>query len=192
MDARLLQLLNDDPSPTLGGLMVLAATLGPALAPLAAIVLLWRGRGHHRDPISRARAKERRVGWALIVAIALTLMATLVFQLLVQRSRPEGVRLLLATLACPSFPSGHTSLLVACAVVLTLALGRWRIKSCAGRLTALAWLLTALVVVSRRAGGSRRGPRRDAAVARRLAPGDSPACRQDRPPSGRCETACGR
>jgi membrane-associated phospholipid phosphatase len=143
MDTRILQLLNGQlASPLLDGLMLLCTTFGLALAPIVALVLIWRGRRAAADSELARRSMARRLGWTLVLALGATLLATLAFQLLALRSRPEGVRLLLATPAFPSFPSGHASLMAAWAMVLTLALRRWRLSVC-------AWLLTALVAISR-------------------------------------------
>lgn len=131
MDGKLLNYLNQSLAhPWLDGLMLLSTTLGLAVLPLCALFLLCTRR-------------HRRLGWTLVLGMALTLVCTLAFQFLVLRPRPEAVRLILPQ---PpgffSFPSGHASLVFSFAAVLVLA---WRHT----RWSAVVITLAVLVSVSR-------------------------------------------
>ncbi len=93
-------------------LMMLGFTyLGLAFLPALAIALLM---GQHR-----------RVGLAILAALAASLVLTFIFQYLALRPRPEAVRLLVPTPNFPSFPSGHAAAAFATAAVLSLTYRRW-------------------------------------------------------------------
>lgn len=108
-------------------LMLGATTVGLAVPLLIAGWLLWSG------------GPRRRLGWTLIAALGVTLVVTLLLQLVVGRARPEGVRTLMAVPAFASFPSGHASLLAATAAVLLCA--AWRRLWLWAALPALALLV---------------------------------------------------
>lgn len=116
MDARLLQLFNRELIHPLADLAaILASTAG-----LAALLLLPLA-------LTLGDGRRRRTGLVLLGAAALTLGLTLLLQQLVGRARPEEVRLLLATPAAASFPSGHAALAACTAVLLSLSFRRPRI-----------------------------------------------------------------
>lgn len=106
IDSHLLRLLNQGLAHPLADLVaVLASTVGLALLPLLGLTLL--------------RPRHRRTGVALLLGLGLSLALTLVVQLIVDRPRPEGVRLLVAMPRCAAFPSGHAAL-AWCAAALAI------------------------------------------------------------------------
>jgi undecaprenyl-diphosphatase len=114
MDQTLLTFFNQTLAhPLLDTFMLTVTYGGLALLPGLGIVLLF--------------GQRRKVGLAILAAIAASLALTLTFQYLALRPRPEGVRLLLPTPNFPSFPSGHaaTAFAVALVLALTYRRGRW-------------------------------------------------------------------
>lgn len=112
MDQWFLQLVNQQwVHPILDGVMV-AVTVGaiPGL-PLLGWLL--------------TRRRQSTLGWTLLLALAASLVLTLLFYYLASRSRPVGVRLLLPIPPFPSYPSGHAAAAFATATVLALAIRRW-------------------------------------------------------------------
>lgn len=91
--------------------MIGVTYLGLALLPSLGIIFL--------------PGKQRRVGLAILIAIAASLLLTFVFQYLALRPRPEQVRLLVQTPNFPAFPSGHAAVAFATALVLALKYRRW-------------------------------------------------------------------
>ena len=71
-------------------------------------------------------SRQRKVGLAILAALAASLALTFVFQYLALRPRPEGVRLLFPTPNFPSYPSGHAATAFAAALVLALTYRQWR------------------------------------------------------------------
>lgn len=65
--------------------------------------------------------EQRRTGLAVLAALAVGFILTLLFQYLALRPRPEAVRLLLPTPSFPAYPSGHTVVAFGVASVLGLA-----------------------------------------------------------------------
>lgn len=112
MDQWLLHLINQQwVHPVLDWLMV-AVTVG-ALPGLP--LLAW----------GLARRRHASLGWTLLLALAGSLLLTLLFYYLALRPRPIGVRLLLPTPPFPSYPSGHAAAAFATVMVLALAIRRW-------------------------------------------------------------------
>jgi undecaprenyl-diphosphatase len=112
MDLTLLTFFNQILAhPLLDVIMVGVTYLGLAALPGLGIVLL-RGRQH-------------RVGLAILVALAVGLALTFMFQYLALRPRPDQVRLVVQTPNFPSFPSGHATAAFATATILALTYRRW-------------------------------------------------------------------
>ncbi|MBI1877307.1 MAG: VanZ family protein [Chloroflexi bacterium] len=129
MDQTLLTFFNQTLAhPWLDAFMLTVTYGGLALLPSLGIVLLF--------------GQQRKVGLAILVAIATSLALTFAFQYLVLRPRPEGMRLLLPTPNFPSYPSGHAATAFAVALVLALAYRR-------GRWWALALAAASLIAFSR-------------------------------------------
>ena len=109
MDTWLLAFSNQTlANPVLDVIMVLASTVGLAALPLVAY-LYWR-RG------------DQQTGRAILLALGMGLVLTVIFYYLAQRPRPSDVRLLLPMPPFPAFPSGHTAVAFATATVLALRL----------------------------------------------------------------------
>lgn len=70
--------------------------------------------------------RERKVGLAILVGLALSLLFTLVLQFSALRPRPEAVRLLLPVPNFPSYPSGHAAAAFSTALVIGLSYRRLR------------------------------------------------------------------
>jgi VanZ family protein len=71
--------------------------------------------------------RQHRIGWAILAALASSLVLTLLFQFTVLRPRPEDVRLIWPTPDFPSYPSGHAAAALAAAIVIALTYrGIWR------------------------------------------------------------------
>jgi len=68
---------------------------------------------------------QRRVALAVLAGMVTSLAVTLAFQLIALRPRPEDVRLVIPQPAFPSYPSGHTAMAFAVAMVLSLTHRRW-------------------------------------------------------------------
>jgi hypothetical protein len=68
--------------------------------------------------------KQRRVGVAILTALACGFALTMLFQFTVLRPRPDAVRLIWPTPDFPSFPSGHAVAVFATATVIALAYRR--------------------------------------------------------------------
>ncbi len=118
MDEALLAWINQGwASAGLDAVMPVIGTVGLGLCPAAGVVLAaagWR----------RGEERMRRLGWALLGALAVGLALTLATQYVALRARPEGVRLIEPAPNFPSFPSGHAMAAFATATVLGLGLGR--------------------------------------------------------------------
>lgn len=95
-------------SPVLDPVMVGLTTIGLVGLPLAA-ALQWRA--------------HRRLWRALLIALGLSLAATLCLQWLTARPRPSEVRLILAQPGFFAYPSGHVAIAV-CTAVLMWLVGR--------------------------------------------------------------------
>ncbi len=112
MDLTLLTFFNQTLAhPFLDGVMIGLTYAGLALLPGLGIVL--------------SGSRRRRVGLAILVALAASLMLTFILQYLALRPRPEGVRLLVQTPNFPSCPSGHAAAAFATAIILALTYRRW-------------------------------------------------------------------
>jgi membrane-associated phospholipid phosphatase len=112
MDQTILFFFNQTLAHPLLDLLMLGITYsGLALLPALGVVLLL--------------GKHRRVGLAILGAIATSLILTFIFQYLALRPRPEAVRLLQPMPNFPSFPSGHAAVAFATAVVLGLVQRHW-------------------------------------------------------------------
>lgn len=136
MDEWLLRFVNVTlAGPVLDAVMPVVSVVGLALCP-AVGVALWVLK-----PNGDAR-RRRRVGAAVLAALAVGLVLTLVFQYVVLRPRPEGVRLLAPPPNFPSFPSGHAMAGFATATVLALSARR-------GRVAVPVFVGAALVAASR-------------------------------------------
>ncbi|MBE7556374.1 MAG: phosphatase PAP2 family protein [Anaerolineales bacterium] len=107
MDLTLLTFFNQTLAhPLLDVFMLITTYGGLALLPGLGTVLLF--------------SQHRRVGLAILAAIAASLALTFTFQYLALRPRPDGVRLLFPTPNFPSYPSGHAAVAFAVALVLAL------------------------------------------------------------------------
>lgn len=84
--------------------------LGSDLALFGALVLGWRS------------SPERRRFMGLLLV---TLLSTLLIQAVVERPRPFGAPLVILDVPFWSFPSGHASMLGACAVYVAVRDSRW-------------------------------------------------------------------
>lgn len=121
MDRWLLEMINQRwIHPTVDVVMILLTTVGFAALPLLAIGLIWRGQSQ----------TKREVGWAILLALGLSAVVTLLFYYLALRPRPailwpDEIRLLLPTPPFPSFPSGHAAAAFATAIVVIMATRRW-------------------------------------------------------------------
>ena len=84
--------------------------------------------------------KQRRIGFAILIALACGLALTMLFQFTVLRPRPDAVRLIWPTPNFPSYPSGHAVAAFATATVIALAYRRhWGVVALiAAGLTALS------------------------------------------------------
>jgi undecaprenyl-diphosphatase len=112
MDQTLLTFFNQTLAHPLLDLLMLGLTYGGlALLPSLGVTLLM--------------GEQRRLGLAILVAIAASLALTLIFQYLALRPRPEAVRLLMSPPNFPSFPSGHAAAAFTTATVLGLTYRRW-------------------------------------------------------------------
>lgn len=69
--------------------------------------------------------KQSRVGWAILMALAASLVLTLCFQLLARRARPEDVRVVQGGFSLLAFPSGYTAMAFSTAMIIVLAYRRW-------------------------------------------------------------------
>ena len=135
MDEALLSWINQGwASAGLDAAMPVIGSVGLALCPALVVVLVAAGR-------RRGEERLRRLGWALLAALAVGLALTLATQYVALRARPEGVRLIEPAPNFPSFPSGHAMAVFATATVLGLGLGR--------RAGWLALALAVMVSVSR-------------------------------------------
>jgi membrane-associated phospholipid phosphatase len=125
MDAWLLEALNLEIASTrLDDLMLLFSTAGLVMLPGIGAWMLFQRR-------------YWRVALVLVGSLAATLALTLALQGLVLRPRPVDVRLIIATPAFWSFPSGHASLAFCAATLLALVYRRgWVLAT--GLLGALA------------------------------------------------------
>ena len=108
MDSELLLLFNQAIAhPALDIVAVGLSTIGfMALPGLGGLLLLNR---------------QRRLGTAILAALAISLLGVLVFQYVGQRPRPSDTRLILAVPVFPSFPSGHAAAAFSTATLLILA-----------------------------------------------------------------------
>jgi undecaprenyl-diphosphatase len=111
VDLALLTLFNQIWIHPLLDRIMIGATLGgfAALPALGCVLLIGR---------------ERKVGLAILVGLAISLLVTFVFQFLALRPRPEAVRLLLPTPNFPSYPSGHAAMAFSAALVVGLSYRR--------------------------------------------------------------------
>lgn len=75
------------------------------------------------------RRRQVTLGWTLLLALAGSLLLTLLFYYLALRPRPIEVRLLLPTPPFPSYPSGHAAAAFATATVLTLSMRRRQVAA---------------------------------------------------------------
>ena len=124
MDRYLLDLFNQTLTHSLLDVtMVGLSTVGLALLPALGLVLLFVPR-------------QKRVGAAILAALIVGTVITLMFQHVVMRPRPEMVRLLLPTPNFPAFPSGHAAAAFGVATVIGLTCQQWR------------WRLTAATVAT--------------------------------------------
>lgn len=116
MDAILLRLFNQIYiHPLLDGLMIGVTTVGLGLLPVLGALLF-------------VRREQRRVGSAILAALGIGFLLTMIFWGLGRRPRPEEVRLLLSSPPFPGYPSGHTVAAFGCALVVGLSyrrLGWW-------------------------------------------------------------------
>ena len=92
--------------------MIGASTVGLALLPGIGAVMLLSNR-------------YRKTGQAVLAATAIALVATVMFQYLALRPRPEAMRQLMAPPGFPSYPSGHAAIAFSAALVLGLSLRGW-------------------------------------------------------------------
>jgi membrane-associated phospholipid phosphatase len=97
-------------SPLLDKLMVAVTLGGFALLPALGVTLLL--------------GRKRRVGLAILVALAMSFIVVMIFQFSVMRPRPATIRLLLPTPHFPSYPSGHAAAAFSTALVLGLSYRR--------------------------------------------------------------------
>ena len=119
MDLTLLTFFNQSLAHPLLDLLMVGLTYG-GLALLPSLGLVW------------LVGKRRRVGLALLTALAASLALTFAFQYLALRPRPDDVRLLFPTPNFPSYPSGHAATAFAAVLVLGLAYRRWWVLSLIG------------------------------------------------------------
>ena len=120
MDSTLLIFFNQTLTHPLLDIMMVSLTIGGlGLLPALGLVLLL--------------GPARRVGLAILVAMAVSLVLTLLFQFLALRPRPDEVRLLLPTPNFPSYPSGHAAAAFSTALVVGLSYRRWLWVALAGR-----------------------------------------------------------
>jgi undecaprenyl-diphosphatase len=128
MDVELLTLFNQTLAHPILDIFMLGITYGGlALLPSLGIVLLF--------------GRRRKMGLAILTAIAVSLALTLIFQYLILRPRPEEVRLLIPTPNFPSFPSGNAATAFATALVLALVYRRchwWALTLAGAALIALS------------------------------------------------------
>ena len=121
IDQLLLTFFNQTLAHPLLDLLMVGLTFGGlALLPSLGVVLIF--------------SRQRKVGLAILAALAASLALTFVFQYLALRPRPEGVRLLFPTPNFPSYPSGHAATAFAAALVLALTYRqcRWGVLALAG------------------------------------------------------------
>jgi undecaprenyl-diphosphatase len=112
-DWQLFELINQGLAhPLLDGLMIGLSFVGLAILPAIAVILLLR-------------PGQRRVGFSVLTALAISFLAALAFQYLALRPRPEAARLLIELPNFPSYPSGHASLAFAFAAAIGLSYRRW-------------------------------------------------------------------
>lgn len=113
MDDALLTLLHVTLAhPLLDGLMILLTRLGLPGLPLLALALALT-------------TKYRRLGWSMLIGLALAFLAVFTFEFLALRPRPEAVRAVIATPNFPSFPSGHAAAPFSVATLVALTFRRW-------------------------------------------------------------------
>jgi undecaprenyl-diphosphatase len=111
MDQNILTFFNQTLAhPLLDSLMALLTFGGLALLPGLGVML--------------SLGPYRRVGLAILIALAVGLAGVLLFQYLALCPRPTGVRLIYETPNFPSFPSGHAAAAFSTAVILGLTLRR--------------------------------------------------------------------
>ncbi len=124
MDISILNFLNFSlANPILDVVMVGLTYAGLAALPIGGLGLYLGGR--------------RKLGTAVLVAIAASFALTMAFQFLALRPRPIPIRLIIPTPGFPSFPSGHAAIAFAVAVLLALV-ARRRAVWAAGLLGAAA------------------------------------------------------
>lgn len=68
---------------------------------------------------------QRRIGRAILVAMAVSVILAVIFQFLSLRTGPEGVRVVEGGFRLLAFPSGYTAMAFSIAVVIILAYRRW-------------------------------------------------------------------
>lgn len=118
MDLTLLTFFNQTLAHPLLDYLMMGLTMGGlGLLPGLGIMLL--------------RGNQWRIGLAILISLAASLIITLLFQYLALRPRPEAVQLLLPTPNFPSYPSGHASGAFSTAVILILAYRQWRWQTAA-------------------------------------------------------------
>ncbi|HEX9924555.1 MAG TPA: VanZ family protein [Anaerolineae bacterium] len=98
--------------PLLDRIMIGLTLAGFASLPVLGVILLI--------------GRERKVGLAILVGLAISLLFTLMLQFSALRPRPEAVRLLLPTPNFPSYPSGHAAAAFSTALVVGLSYRRLR------------------------------------------------------------------
>ena len=120
MDRFVLELVNQRwTNPLMDWIMIGLTTVGIVALPVMGYGL-WK-RGQHE--------RHRRIGLAILWALAGSTLLTLLFYYLAMRPRPallwpDTVRLILPTPPLPAFPSGHAAAAFATATVLILGLRR--------------------------------------------------------------------
>lgn len=112
-DLQLLQFFNQTlANPFLDMVMIGLSTVGLALLPAIGLALLFNRR-------------NRRSGQAILGAMVISLIVTLVFQYLALRPRPEEIRMVINPPNFPSFPSGHAAAAFSFALAAGLTYRRW-------------------------------------------------------------------
>jgi len=132
-------------SPILDLLMPIITVYGFCLSPLAGMMLYLSQFYPNQFSV-----EARKLGYAILVGLAVGLTLTLTFYYLALRPRPDAVRLIMLQPNFPSFPSGHATSAFSTTTTLILFVWSGKAESLGWKITACcSALLTILIALSR-------------------------------------------